>query len=499
MKKQILTLALAAAMTASLAVSVSAEDEFAADFPYEISDSFYYFNEREGMVGKYYLMIQSTAESGYDGVLDMTTGEINLLQDFTIYALIDDWVFASRAEDYTFTDKNSGSVQTEQRNVFYIVNVKTGEERPVTYTPNNSSYLGADELPREDGTLQFSREIGGMYGDSFIACRGVFVSSDRIYTVEGTELVLPEETKQAMGSNRVTFSPYGTYGIVMEVSAVINNEERWLGTYELDEKGNIVYAERPDGIIDRTADLFQKPSKPGYTFIDWTPELREFFLDYGYNFFWGANFSEEDVTAYILDDHGKFRVAIDKKDAESTPVTPDIPAAPTFTDVPADAYYAAPVSWAFTNGITKGTNDTTFAPDEVCTRAHILTFLWRTAGCPEASAKMTFTDVVESEYYAPAVRWAIEKGIIEAGESFAPNTACTRGDIVDFMWKYAGSPASETVPKFTDVTADSADYNAVAWATDAGITDGMTETTFSADESYKRGEVITFIWKAFSK
>ena len=184
-----------------------------------------------------------------------------------------------------------------------------------------------------------------------------------------------------------------------------------------------------------------------------------------------------------------------------TPVDP-VPVEPItheFSDVPAEAYYAAPVSWAFSNGITKGTTETTFAPDEVCTRAQILTFLWRLAGCPEASAEMTFTDVVESEYYVPAVRWAIEKGIIEAGEAFAPDTACTRGDIVDFMWKYAGSPASDTVPTFTDVTTDSADYNAVAWATDAGITDGMTETTFSADESYKRGEVITFIWRAFAE
>ena len=175
---------------------------------------------------------------------------------------------------------------------------------------------------------------------------------------------------------------------------------------------------------------------------------------------------------------------------------PGEPETPAFTDVPDGTWYAEAVKWAVEEGITMGTSDTTFSPDLACTRSEIVTFLWRAAGSPASSGSMTFTDVPADSFYADAVRWAVEKGITTgtSDTTFGPDVVCTRSQMVTFLWRMAGSPApaGEALP-FTDV-ADGAFYaDAVRWAVEEGVTMGTSDTTFSPDVTCTRAQIVTVL------
>ena len=173
-----------------------------------------------------------------------------------------------------------------------------------------------------------------------------------------------------------------------------------------------------------------------------------------------------------------------------------------FVDVPADAYYYDAVLWAVENGITNGTSATTFSPDESCTRAQAVTFLWRAAGCPSPqSREMPFKDVVKGSYYETAVMWAVENGITKgtSATTFSPEDNCTRAQIAAFLWRSQGMPDAGTSNPFTDVTSGKYYYNAVLWAVENGITNGTSATTFSPDEDCAREQIVTFLYRCLSK
>ncbi len=166
-----------------------------------------------------------------------------------------------------------------------------------------------------------------------------------------------------------------------------------------------------------------------------------------------------------------------------------------FMDVTPDAYYHDPVEWAVEKGITVGTSDTTFSPDTECTRGQILTFLWRAAGCPpHYMGSSPITDIAVTDYYYDAVLWAYANGILDTKFGFAdPNAPCTRAMTVQFLWLFGGAQYMEDAAPFTDVPA-SADYAmAVAWALENGITAGTSETTFSPGSTCTRGQIVTFL------
>ncbi len=166
-----------------------------------------------------------------------------------------------------------------------------------------------------------------------------------------------------------------------------------------------------------------------------------------------------------------------------------------FIDVKPDAYYAAAVNWAVGRNITAGTSETTFSPDDTCTRAQILTFLWRAVGAPKANDTNPFADVSSGHYYYDAAVWAYQKGMVSGGK-FSATAPCTRAATVMYLWKNAGSPDVGTVDSFADVAAD-ADYaNAVSWAVQNGVTSGTSETTFSPDMTCTRGQIVTFLNRA---
>ena len=169
-----------------------------------------------------------------------------------------------------------------------------------------------------------------------------------------------------------------------------------------------------------------------------------------------------------------------------------------FVDVPEGSYYEDAVDWAVENGITKGTDDTHFSPDGICTRAQAVTFLWRTAGSPKPEIRtMPFTDVPVGSYYYDAVLWAVENGITKgtSDTTFSPNMTCTRAQIVAFLWRSEKSPAAGTANPFADVKSDAYYADAVLWAVKENITKGTTSTTFSPNADCTRAQIVTFLWR----
>ena len=170
-----------------------------------------------------------------------------------------------------------------------------------------------------------------------------------------------------------------------------------------------------------------------------------------------------------------------------------------FTDVPAGSYYEDAVIWAVDKGITTGTSATTFNPNGICTRAQAVTFLWRAAGSPAAkSAVMPFTDVKAGSYCYDAVLWAVEQGITKGTSDtmFSPDATCSRAQIVTFLWRSQKSPAAGTANPFTDVKASAYYADAVLWAVKEDVTKGTTNTTFSPDATCTRAQIVTFIYRS---
>ena len=168
-----------------------------------------------------------------------------------------------------------------------------------------------------------------------------------------------------------------------------------------------------------------------------------------------------------------------------------------FVDVPAGSYYEDAVDWAVENGITNGVSSNMFAPDDPCTRAQIVTFLWRAAGSPAPKSMSSFTDVPADAFYAKAVAWAVENGITSGtGEGkFSPNAICTRAQSVTFLYRASGSPAVSGSAEFSDVSTTAFYADAVAWAAKKGITTGIGGGLFGSDNDCTRSQIVTFLWR----
>ena len=174
----------------------------------------------------------------------------------------------------------------------------------------------------------------------------------------------------------------------------------------------------------------------------------------------------------------------------------------TFEDVPADVYFFEPVLWAVENGITTGVSDSHFAPNAACTRGQVVTFLWRAMGEPAHNVTVNpFVDVTEGDYYYDAVLWAYENGITTgvSADHFNPAGECIRAQVVTFLWRAMGKPASSAEVNFTDVEADQYYTTAVAWAVENGITTGVGENLFGIEEVCIRAQVVTFLYRTFAE
>ncbi len=168
-------------------------------------------------------------------------------------------------------------------------------------------------------------------------------------------------------------------------------------------------------------------------------------------------------------------------------------------DVSESAYYFDAVAWALRSSVTSGTDDSHFSPNAHCTRAQIVTFLWRASGSPVVNYAMNLSDVSENAYYAEAVRWALSEGITSGTTktTFSPNATCTRAQAVTFLYRASGSPAvSDSSTEFDDVAHSAYYANAVKWAATSGVTDGTGPDTFSPDNDCTRAQIVTFLHRA---
>ena len=170
-----------------------------------------------------------------------------------------------------------------------------------------------------------------------------------------------------------------------------------------------------------------------------------------------------------------------------------------FKDVKSSDYFYEPVLWALYNGVTTGTSATTFSPNSPCTRAQVVTFLWRSVGSPEPSVTTNpFKDVAANAYYYKAVLWAVEEGITTgtSATTFGPESPCTRAQVVTFLWRADGStaPNSDSNP-FKDVSTGAYYYNAVLWAVEKNITTGLSTTSFGPDATCSRAQIVTFLFR----
>ena len=216
-----------------------------------------------------------------------------------------------------------------------------------------------------------------------------------------------------------------------------------------------------------------KPTRAGYTFAGW--------------------FSDKALTKAVTSVKLTANTTVYAKWTESgTAQNP-------FVDVKEGAYYYDAVLWAVEQKITSGTSATTFSPDASCTRAQMVTFLWRAAGSPKVeNGKNPFTDVQADAYYYDAVLWAVEKGVTSgtSATTFSPDATVTRGQTVTFLYRNAGSPEVSGTMPFTDVEADAYYAKAVQWAVQQKITTGTSETTFSPMSDCTRGQIVTFLYRA---
>ena len=232
--------------------------------------------------------------------------------------------------------------------------------------------------------------------------------------------------------------------------------------------------------------------------VDFTPESE------------AALIAALDAAKAVNNDPDAAQAEIDKAAADlnaaidALEIIPDEPPEDfLFDDVKDEGkFYFAPVYWAYYADpqITNGVDATHFGPDNACTRGHVVTFLWRAAGCPAPEkAETPFTDLKPGAFYEKAVAWAVEKGITngKTATSFAPDDPCNRGQIVTFLWRFAleEDPKSAETP-FTDLKPGAFYEKAVAWAVENEVTNGLTATTFDPDATCTRGQVVTFLYRA---
>lgn len=210
----------------------------------------------------------------------------------------------------------------------------------------------------------------------------------------------------------------------------------------------------------------------------------------------------------VTDKDGKDVALTKKSDTEYTFVMPTgkVEITPSFVkqtpsqafvDVKTGDYFYDAVQWAVGKGITNGTSAETFSPEDPCTRAQIVTFLWRAAGSPVVNYAMDLSDVAGDAYYAEAVRWALSEGITTgtSADQFSPDATCTREQAVTFLWRAAGSPAVSGGSAFEDVGADAYYARAVAWAAQNGVTNGISQALFGTGSDCTRAQIVTFLYR----
>lgn len=346
-----------------------------------------------------------------------------------------------------------------------------------TYTYDKNGLLTkSHSYVTSNGELMLDDTYSYSYEDSQVTVTGVCnnptgsYEPKKVYTLDGNGNVIKLVSNQGLIQDE---SGYWVDGASDELEATT--------TFTYDEKGNLISTEKSGG------------DSGTYIYNDKNLCVK---------YIWTIAYDDADVTLtyeYEYDDNGNI-VKVVSSDVNSEITYAKIPVGgskSSFSDVDAKEYYNAPVIWATENKITKGTGTTTFSPGKGCSRAELVTFLWRAAGEPEPeNAKNPFTDVAAGSYYEKAVLWAVEKGItkgVDVGK-FAPDQTCTRAQIVTFIYRAAGKPEVTGTNPFTDVEKNDY-YDAILWAVENGITKGVAADKFAPNQTCTRAQGVTFLYR----
>ena len=263
-----------------------------------------------------------------------------------------------------------------------------------------------------------------------------------------------------------------------------------------DDAGNVFTLDKPYVAVsaDELSGTPEYELQPGTTVT--APEGIDFYMVLSYSILTGngggGEVSEDDRRSVTVEEDKIYEFRTDADTCINFRVPPVNP----FTDVAEDAYYYAPALWAAKNGVTTGTSAITFSPEQTCTRGEIITLLWRFRGSPESEVTgSAYGDVTDPDmYYYKACQWAAVQGMVK-GDTFAPNDPCTRAMAVEFLWYANQCPRSDTDSGFADVPAGASYADAVTWAVDRGVTQGTGEGTFSPDLTCTRGQIVTFLFR----
>lgn len=264
-----------------------------------------------------------------------------------------------------------------------------------------------------------------------------------------------------------------------------------------DDAGNVFTLDKPYAAVsaDELSGAPEYELQPGTTVT--APEGIDFYMVLSYSILTGngggGEVAEDARRSVTVEEDKIYEFRTDADTCINFRVEPVNP----FTDVAEDAYYYAPALWAAKIGVTTGTSATTFSPEQTCTRGEIITLLWRFRGSPEPGfTGSAYGDVTDpASYYYKACQWAAEQGMVK-GETFAPNDPCTRAMAVEFLWYANQCPRSDTGSGFDDVPAGASYADAVTWAVNWGVTQGTGEGTFSPDLTCTRGQIVTFLFRA---
>ena len=264
-----------------------------------------------------------------------------------------------------------------------------------------------------------------------------------------------------------------------------------------DDAGNVFTLDKPCVAVsaDELSGTPEYELQPGTTVT--APEGIDFYMVLSYSILTGngggGEVSEDDRRSVTVEEDKIYEFRTDADTCINFRVPPVNP----FTDVAEDAYYYAPALWAAKNGVTTGTSETTFSPEQTCTRGEIITLLWRFRGSPESEVTgSAYGDVTDPDmYYYKACQWAAVQGMVK-GDTFAPNDPCTRAMAVEFLWYANQCPQVEADTGFADVPAGASYADAVTWAVNWGVTQGTGEGTFSPDLTCTRGQIVTFLFRA---
>ena len=351
--------------------------------------------------------------------------------------------------------------------VFYDIVLKASDGTPVTTFPANGVYV---TIPYPDGTNK---------QDTFRIVHMLTVDMNGKKAGEVEEITPITKGENGISFHVTSLSPFAigwTKYVAPTPGGGGGGGGSAVSTYTL------TFDTNGGSVIDKitkdsgtTIDLAAyKPTRAGYTFAGW--------------------FSDKALTKAVTSVKLTANTTVYAKWTQSGGTAQN-----PFVDVKEGAYYYDAVLWAVEQKITSGTSATTFSPDASCTRAQMVTFLWRAAGSPKVeNGKNPFVDVKADAYYYDAVLWAVEKGVTSgtSATTFSPDATVTRGQTVTFLYRNAGSPEVSGTMPFTDVEADAYYAKAVQWAVQQKITTGTSETTFSPMSDCTRGQIVTFLYRA---